>query len=515
MTTIAPFAAGSYATTRTATQLTALKSQLTDLSSQLGSGLTAQSYGGLGTGRSSALSAQASISTLNGYSAVIGIAQTRAKLATTGLTEVVTVGTATNTALQNGLQSSTETGQAAKATALDNLNAALDALNQTDGSVYLFGGRDGVSAPVLDASTILNGTTDADGNTLAGLSTLVNDQVSADLGAGKNGRMTQSAVAGTAFSLTEDAKATAMAPSGPFGFSLSTMTASNPTAVQVTAGTGNPASAGVNVAAQPSAGDTLSIRLGMPDGSFTTVTLTASTVSGSTSATAFEIGADTATTAANLSKAVSSALQQAAGSTLTANATARVSKDFFAASSQQGVYPQRVTDPTGQPSYRAGTATDTVAWYRGENSPSDARSTQTFQIGSSATVQLGARANEGPIRSVLAGLATVAIGMPSGTTTPGAYAAVADQATPLLAAASKSPSVQDIVTDFSLASARMTTAASTNNAQKNTLQDTVDAIEQPSTEEVAAKLLDLQTRLQASYQITSSLSKLSLVNYLS
>ena len=54
-----------------------------------------------------------------------------------------------------------------------------------------------------------------------------------------------------------------------------------------------------------------------------------------------------------------------------------------------------------------------------------------------------------------------------------------------------------------------------NAAQQSTLQDTVDGIEQASTEEVATKLLDLQTRLQASYQITASLSKLSLVNYIS
>ncbi|WP_449409914.1 hypothetical protein [Methylobacterium komagatae] len=85
----------------------------------------------------------------------------------------------------------------------------------------------------------------------------------------------------------------------------------------------------------------------------------------------------------------------------------------------------------------------------------------------------------------------------------------------MLAAYNTGNSVQNIVTDFSLASARMSSAQTANAAQQSTLQDTVDGIEQPSTEEVATKLLDLQTRLQASYQITSSLSKLSLVNYLS
>ncbi len=85
----------------------------------------------------------------------------------------------------------------------------------------------------------------------------------------------------------------------------------------------------------------------------------------------------------------------------------------------------------------------------------------------------------------------------------------------MIAAYNTGNSVQNIVTDFSLASARMSSAQTANAAQQSTLQDTVDGIEQASTEEVATKLLDLQTRLQASYQITSSLSKLSLVNYLS
>ncbi len=106
--------------------------------------------------------------------------------------------------------------------------------------------------------------------------------------------------------------------------------------------------------------------------------------------------------------------------------------------------------------------------------------------------------------------------MPSGNPagTVGAYEAIANAATPLLASITTSPSVQDIVTDFSLASARMTNAAAANGAQQSTLQDTIDGIEQASTEVVATKLMDLQTRLQASYQVTASLSKLSLVNYI-
>jgi hypothetical protein len=46
------------------------------------------------------------------------------------------------------------------------------------------------------------------------------------------------------------------------------------------------------------------------------------------------------------------------------------------------------------------------------------------------------------------------------------------------------------------------------------LQDALDKVEQASTEETAAVMLNLQTRMQASYQTTSMLSRLSLVNFL-
>ena len=520
MTTIAPFAAGNVTATRTTSQLLTLKSQLNDLTTQLSSGLTAQSYGGLGSGRTAALSAQASISALNGYSAVIDTAQTRAKLGTTSLSQLVPVATDTNTTLQNGLQSTSTDTQAAKSTALNNLNAALDALNQSDGSVYLFGGKNGSVPPVLDANTVLYGTTNANGP-VDGLSTLVNEQVTADLGPLKDGRLTQS-VSGDTLSIAEGPSARA---ASRFGFSVASTSASNPASITTTQ-TGSPVTTAIKVANQPAVGDTFTVTLTLPDMSTTSLTLTAASSTSTNTSTSFAIGADTTKTAENLQLALASAINGAATTTLSANATARASTNFFAASTAPGSAPQRVyTDPsTGGPTYTYPTTTpattvkQSVIWYQGETgSDSTARASQTFQVGSSATVQLGARANETPIQKVLAGLATVALGMPTGSQANNAqaYQAVVNQATPLLAASNTGQSVQSIVTDFSLASARMSNAKTANAAQQSTLQDTVDGIEQASTEEVATKLLDLQTRLQASYQITSSLSKLSLVNYIS
>ena len=51
-------------------------------------------------------------------------------------------------------------------------------------------------------------------------------------------------------------------------------------------------------------------------------------------------------------------------------------------------------------------------------------------------------------------------------------------------------------------------------ATKNMLLDAVDGVELVNKEEAGVAILELQTRLQASYQTTSILSQLSLVNYL-
>ena len=512
MTTITPFAAGTYLTTRNASQLTTLKNQVTDLSTQLSSGLTAQTYGGLGSGRSTALAAQASLSALTGYAAGITAAQTRTNVAVTSLTQVATLGTQTRTTLNNGLQSSPVNSTAAQSTALDSLTAAFDTLNQSVAGTYLFGGGDTTTQPVLDTDTILNGTKKADGTTdQMGLRDFVSAQVAADLGTQKNGQLTQSYTpapdangkpTSTAIALSDNVSARANPASGYAITGASTVPiAGGISASYALNAAGTSASVAINVNQQPAAGDSLTLSLQLPDGTKTTVTLTAA-ASGTTpasSSTGFTIGATPGETAQNLNDALTSALTASAGSTLMANATARAATSFFSA-------PNAATK-----------AANTVLWYQGENGGGDPRSTQSVQVSATSSVQTGVRANEDAISKMLAGLATVALALPSSSNTNATaiYSAVSSQAQPLLSAADTTPSVQDTVTQLSLASTQLSNAATNNTASQNTLQNTLDGIEQAPTQEVVAKLLDVQNRLQASYQVTASLSKLSLVNYIS
>ncbi|KQS67417.1 flagellin [Methylobacterium sp. Leaf361] len=535
MTTITPFAAGSYITNRNASQLQALKSQLNELTNQLSSGQVSQTYGGLGSGRSTALSAQATLSALSGYAAGITAAQTRTDLAVTSLTQVATLGTSTGTMLQNGLQSVAANSVSGRSTALANLQTALDTLNESAAGNYLFGGTDTTTQPVVDSSKILNGTTDASGNTLDGLSTLISQRVTAELGAGGNGRLTQTlASPATSVQVTEESNNLTR---GQFGFTLAGAPTTTGSAIGATytAGTAtSPGSFSLSMTTQPSAGDTVSFALKMADGTSTTITLTAATSADPKSITNFAIGSTPAQTMANLSATLSNALTGAANSTLAVNATAATASNFFSGAAEggpsgSGVMPQRILyDGTTPVGYRAATPQDTVLWYQGENTytqpappavpqPTSAIDTQSVQVSATGSVGTGARANDPAVQNVLAGLATMAFGLPTtnDANTYNTYQTVATKAGSLLSSANQTPSVQDTVTQLTVASTRLSNAGTTNKALQNTVQNTLDGIEQISPEEVITKLLDVQNRLQASYQVTATLSKLSLVNYIS
>ncbi|MCJ2049582.1 flagellin [Methylobacterium sp. J-070] len=535
MTTITPFAAGSYLTSRSASQLLTLKNQLNDLSNQVSSGQVSQTYGGLGSGRSTALGAQATLSALTGYAAGITAAQTRTTLAVTSLTQVASLGTGARAALNNGLQSVSAGSVSGRVTALGDLQTALDALNQSAGGNYLFGGSDTTTQPVVDGDTILNGTTDSSGNTLDGLTTLINQRVTAELGAGKNGRLTQSPPptspnTTTSVTITDETNSQTR---GKFGFTL----AAAPTATGAITATFSTLPSGANsftlgLSGQPAAGDSVTFKLNMPDGTATTLTLTAAATADSTSTTSFAIGSSVTDTMNNLSKTLDNALKGAASGTLAVNATADVASNFFTGSvkggpSGTGVMPERIQyDAGGNPiGYQPATPQDTVLWYQGENTytattpptQTPAIDTQSVQVSGSASIGTGARAIDPAVQNVLAGLATMAFALPttSDANTRATYQTVLNKAGTLLASADTSPSVQDTVTQLSLASSHLSGASTTNKATQNTVQNTLDGIEQAPTEEVVAKLLDVQNRLQASYQVTATLSKLSLVNYIS
>ncbi|WP_289052930.1 hypothetical protein, partial [uncultured Methylobacterium sp.] len=289
--------------------------------------------------------------------------------------------------------------------------------------------------------------------------------------------------------------------------------ASPPGAAAALAG-GNPASATVTVGAGLKAGDSVQITLGLRDGTSKTLSLKAGDGS---QAGSFAIGATAAATAANLSAALAGALDSTARTDLAASSATRAASDFFAGSSSPGLSPRRVaTDAAGNATgYLADPSGRTVIWYKGDDTSVDPRRTATVPVSRDQSVAIGVQANEAGFRATLSGLAVLAT-TSFGTTeadTP-RFDAYSARVQAQLRPGDGRPSVQGIASELSLASAQIATQKTQNTATKSMLEKTVDGVETVSTEETAAKLLSLQNQLQASYQATSMLAKLSLTNYL-
>ena len=595
--TITSFAAGTYRFDRQSASLVSMKSQLDGLARQLSTGRTAETYGGLGVGRTTSLSAHAAISAQDGYLSAITSAETRVKLTSASLTQLKSLSDSTRSNLTGIVASRNEALPATTVQlAANNLSAAVDALNQQAGGVYVFSGRATDTEPVVSQDAILNGVP-AEG--LDGLRTLIAEQKAADLGPLGNGRLTQS-IGTRSVGLWEDSSAEARAN---FGFTLMAASSSgsgalgasvaagakpdvslsfaeqpaagsqvrvvvqladgsqktldltarageagnaagafsigatreetaanlkralggadianvqsaNPPGIAAAFTGGQPASASFTVGNNPAAGDTITLKLGLHDGTTKTITLTAAATADPTSATTFAIGATPEETTANLSRTLQSALTSAANTELSASSTARAALNFFEGSPAAGLSPRRVAaDGNG---YAEAASAKTVIWYKGDTA-SDPRASATVQAGASRTVAIGAQANEEAIRRTLAGLAAVAaesFTTATGTVDTARFEAVSGRAASLLTASEGQQSLEQLGTDFGLAASSMANAKSVANTTKATLQDSLDGVDTVSTEEVAAKLLSLQTQLQASYKVTSILSEMSLVNYL-
>jgi flagellar hook-associated protein 3 FlgL len=164
----------------------------------------------------------------------------------------------------------------------------------------------------------------------------------------------------------------------------------------------------------------------------------------------------------------------------------------------------------------AGTPANTVIWYTGEAGPDSARGTAVGRVDQSITVQYGARADEQAFRHLLQNVAVYAA-----VTTNAANPNASTQSTALsqrigsnLAPQTGYQSLQDIQAEFAGAQHAVKSTTDRQAQLKGMAQTMLDSIEGISTDEVATKILALQTALQASYQTTATLYQTSLLKYL-
>ncbi|KJC42755.1 flagellar protein [Bradyrhizobium sp. LTSP885] len=164
----------------------------------------------------------------------------------------------------------------------------------------------------------------------------------------------------------------------------------------------------------------------------------------------------------------------------------------------------------------AGTPDNTVSWYTGENGADPARGTAVAQVDQSISVQYGARANEQAFRQLLQNVAVYAA-VTTNASNPNASAqvtALAQRVSANLAPQNGQQQIQDVQAEVAGAQTSIKSATDRQTQLKGMAQTMLDSIEGVNQDEVATKILALQTSLQASYQTTSMLYQTTLLKYL-
>jgi flagellar hook-associated protein 3 FlgL len=371
---------------------------------------------------------------------------------------------------------------------LQGLKAALSGLAGGTASVDTATGNISVTA--------LNGT---DSITVGGTATVANFGIAAGV---------TLPTAGTRVSLGEDVAGSV------FGLKIAGIS-SNLAGATVAGPGGSPPGVTVDLTTNPNSGDTLTYAFNLPDGTTEQLTLTATTAS-PPGANQFTIGTTPSATAANLKAALTAAVGVLASTALTAASAVAAANEFF--NTDAAHPPQRVNGPpfATATSLVAGTSANTVAWYTGEAGAAPPRSTATAQIDPSLSVSYGMRANESALRTTVETVAVfAAMSFSAGDPNASArYAALARRVGGNLNIPSGSQTVANIEADIAGVQTAMQTAATNHTQRTATLQDMLQNIVGANPTDVGAQILDVQTRLQASLQVTALLAKTSLVSLL-
>lgn len=494
--TIAPYGQTALAAHRASERFAALKSTLADHQAQLSTGRAATTYAGLGSGVSTSLTLRSQISSYDSYTANIADAQVRIGLLNAGVTQAEKLGRSLVTSLPAALNTTTFGSTGYAASPEDGLRQLVDLFNQNLNGRYLFAGRAADTAPVVDYDLMMNG--DA---TRAGLQQLVAERKAADGGADGLGRLAVSAAGATA-TLGETAAAL------PFGFKV---TAASSTGGRVAAGynAASPAAASFTVGTQAEAGDKVSVTLGLPDGSTQSFDLVAGTAN---SETGFAIGATADNTAANIATALGLKVKSLAGSTLAAGSVMAATTNFFGATAANP--PLRVVGATPETATSLAAGTTAVVWYKGDVS-ANPRDAALVRIGDDQVIGIGAEAREPAFQAVLSAFGALAADgfTPVTTTSQARYASLVDRIKTLLGSPTGT-TLREITTDMSIASKTMDNAKTVIAQSSAQAKDALAGIEDADPTEAASRLLAAQTKLQASYQITSTVLRLSLADYL-
>jgi flagellar hook-associated protein 3 FlgL len=306
-----------------------LNNQLTNLSTQLATGEKSTTYSGMGSGEGFAIAARQQLSNISAFTTTITNVNTSIDAANTALQSLSAISTTVQSDAASTPQDINSTGQTiGQQNALTELSSMVGILNTQAGDRFLFSGSAINTPAVADANSILDGS-----GTQAGLKQVIAERAVAD-GTTGLGRLTISTptTTGTAPATTTSFSVAEDAAGSPYGLKLSSVTSSL-TGATVTGPSGSPAAVSFSFGStNPNPGDAVTLNFNLPDGTTSSVTLTASSTTPAPANT-FAIGATPAATAANLNAALNTSIGKVANTDLVAASAVAAGNDFFDPSS--------------------------------------------------------------------------------------------------------------------------------------------------------------------------------------
>lgn len=525
--------------------LSETRENMVDLQRQMTTGKKADLYSGLGgaTQIDTAVLMRAKIKNVEAYESSVALLTTRMETMDVSLERFHELTREMRTAVSATVPVAELPNAATlKAQAQDALDEAASLLNAEVGGRYMFAGRKTTTEPVVSSKLMIDGDMPLDGFKQVAAERLIADQGQAD-GNGKfTGRLD---INSTANDVQLAAQAT------DYGMKIAGVEAKAKDGSDVTAAhvTSTPSGSGgldeftVDfTSGRPQSGDTMTVKLELPDGSTTSFKLKAvyerpviadsdpDPVKAAKQAIIAEIDADDEEGVVRYEIPLDAALNPVPGGTLTNFETAltgeinRVAATelesasaFAAADDFFDADPPRRVDTSSLPLDQATTsrsgAADTVDWYKGDTA-TDPRKTSVAAVADGVSIEYGAQANEAGLKDTIKNLAVMAIAeydLP-GEEGEAIYSSKSERLISNFRDAGTD--IGEIRAEIAQQNVVVSKANERNGMEKATAENLLSSVEDADINEVAVSLLQLQTQLQGSYQVTAMLSQLSLVNLL-
>lgn len=326
-----------------------MQNGMADAQRQLATGKKTDTYGGLGQSIGLSLSLRNNVQNRNEYQTSITSAENRASAMQIAVERMSTLANDLKSDAWQATSQNAQSRQLMTSRSVIAFDEVVSLLNTSIEDRHLFAGARTAGAPVIPSAQILKG----DG-LLGGLDRLTADRATADDVAG-TGRLDIPRPTDTTVSVIQRNAA--------FGFSINGYRSDLPATVTQASTVFPDNSLAIAFTSQPSNGRQFALRLGMPDGSETTVTLTARTDPVATQPDSFLVGATVAETARNFQDVLVRTVQRAAGTDLKAASAIAAANDLF-----DTTPPRRVGYTDGVPVLMADDPANPtlVSWYQGD-----------------------------------------------------------------------------------------------------------------------------------------------------